>query len=77
VWQWFIPLVGAATVFCGVLLITPPGFTALPDVLLNTARGPGAEAATYALGAAATFALAVLITLSGVCFVIGLLRRRA
>ena len=47
------------------------------DVLLNTARGPGAEAAAYALGAAATLALAVLIALSGVSFVIGLLRRRA
>jgi hypothetical protein len=77
VWQWLVPLAAALLIFCGVLLSTPPGFAALPSVLLNTARGQNAEAAAYALGAAATLALTVLIALSGACFVIGLLRRRA
>ena len=76
-WQWLIPLAAALAVFTLVLLITPPGFGSLPDLLFGAARGPNAEAAAYALGAAATLALAVLVALSALCFVIGLVRRRA
>lgn len=62
--------------FVYVLLTTPPGFEAVGEVLVGTARGPLAEAAAYAVGAAASLALIVLLVLWALGFVIGLLRRR-
>lgn len=75
-WTWIVPLVGAAAVFAGVLATTPPGFGALSDVLLGVPRGPNAEAAAYALGAAGTLALVALLVLSGVCWLLGRLVMR-
>jgi hypothetical protein len=63
-WSWLLPLVGAAIVFSGVLLTTPPGFRALSDVLFGSPRGPSADAAAYALGAAASLALVTLLVLA-------------
>jgi hypothetical protein len=74
-WSWLVPLVGAAIVFAAVLLTTPPGFAAIGDVLFSSARGPNAEGAAYALGAAASLALMVLVLLWAVAFVIQLLLR--
>jgi hypothetical protein len=73
---WLAPLAGGVAVFATVLLVTPPGFAAIGDVLFSSARGPNADGAAYALGAAASLALGALVVLWGVCFVIGLLRRR-
>ncbi len=75
-WTWVVPVAGAVAVFAAVLLVTPPGFASIGDVLLSSTRGPNAEGAAYALGAAASLALVALGGLWGVCFVIGLLRRR-
>ncbi len=74
--RWLVPLAGATLVFVYVLLTTPPGFEAVGEVLVGTARGPLAEAAAYAVGAAASLALIVLLVLWALGFVIGLLRRR-
>lgn len=71
-----MPLVAAVAVFSGVLLNTPPGFEALTDVLFGLPRGPNAEAAAYALGAAGSLALAALLVLGGVCWLLGLVMRR-
>jgi hypothetical protein len=73
---WLVPLVGAAGVFAAVLAVTPPGFAAIGDVLFSSVRGPNAEGAAYALGAAASLALLALLGLWGVCLVIASLRRR-
>jgi hypothetical protein len=70
-----VPLVGAAAVFIAVLLATPPGFAGLGEVLAGTARGPSAEGAAYAVGAAASLALVTLLALAAVGYAIGLLRR--
>ena len=75
-WRTLVPLLITAAVFCAVLLSTPPGFGSLSDVLIGTARGPNAEAAAYALGAAASLALLALLASAAVCFVIDLLRSR-
>ena len=58
-----MPIVAAAAVFAAVLLMTPPGFRALSDVLLGSPRGPSADAAAYALGAAGSLALLTLLIL--------------
>ena len=63
-WSWLVPLVGAALVFSGVLSTTPPGFRALSDVLFGSPRGPNADAAAYALAAAASLALVALIVIA-------------
>jgi hypothetical protein len=60
-WSWLVPLVGATAVFSGVLLTTPPGFRAITDVVLGSPRGAVADAAAYALGAAASLALVTLV----------------
>jgi hypothetical protein len=69
-----VPLIGAGLVFGGVLLTTPPGVRALSDVLLGGSRGPNADAAAFALGAAASLALVALIVIAtitaGIEFVI-------
>lgn len=74
--RWGVPLLAALVVFVGVLLSTPPGFGSLADVLLGAARGPNADAAAYALGAASTLALVCLCAVAGLYGVIELLRRR-
>ena len=63
-WVWAIPLLGAAGVFVFVLVTTPPGFSSVPDVLFGAPRGVNADAAAYALGAAASLALAALLGLA-------------
>ena len=75
-WTWVLPLLVAAAVFTGVLLTTPPGFTALTDVLFGQPRGPNAEAAAYALGAAGSLALIGLLASGGLCWLLGRLRLR-
>jgi hypothetical protein len=60
VWTWLAPLVAGLVVFTVVLLVTPPGFASLGDVVLGPPRGPRAEAAAYAVGAAASLAVFVL-----------------
>ena len=62
-----MPLVGAALVFGAVLLTTPPGFGAIRDVVLVAPSGPTADAAAYALGAAASLALVTLLVLGVAC----------
>jgi hypothetical protein len=71
-----VPLLGALGTFGGVLLSTPPGFSALSDVLFGLPRGPNAEAAAYALGAAGSLALVVLLVLAGLCWLLDLVMRR-
>lgn len=75
-----VALVAAAAVFAGVLLTTPPGFGAIADVLLGSPRGAAADAAAYALGAAASLALITLLLLAalaaGAQAAMKLLRRR-
>ena len=75
-WRWALPLLAAAAVFTLVLLNTPPGFAALGEVLFGSPRGPNAEAAAYALGAAASLALGALVGVAATWAVIDLLRRR-
>jgi hypothetical protein len=60
-WSWSVPIVAAAVVFAAVLLTTPPGFRALSDIVLGSPRGPSADAAAYALGAAGSLALVTLV----------------
>jgi len=69
-------LLGAAATFVAVLLITPPGFRAITDVLFGSPRGPSADAAAYALGSAASLALAALIVLALACAGLDLALRR-
>ena len=78
VWSWAVPLLGAALVFAGVLLTTPPGFGAVGLVLFGSPRGALADAAAYAIGAAATLALGALLVLAAIAQTLdALLRRRA
>jgi hypothetical protein len=65
-WSWVVPLAGAAAVFVGVLLTTPPGFRAITDVLLGSPRGANADAAAYALAAAGSLALLTLLVLAAI-----------
>jgi hypothetical protein len=60
-WSWSVPIVAAAVVFAAVLLTTPPGFRAISDIVLGSPRGPSADAAAYALGAAGSLALLILV----------------
>jgi hypothetical protein len=76
VWSWVLPLVGAAGVFIWVLLTTPPGFRALSDLLLGPLRGPAADAAAYALGAAGSLALVTLVGLAAMVGVVEFVVRR-
>ena len=75
-WSWIVPLAGAALVFAGVLASTPPGFGAIGDLVFIAPRGPAGDAAAYALGAAASLALVVLIALGVACGVLDLLLRK-
>jgi hypothetical protein len=75
-WSWIVPLVGAALVFGAVLLSTPPGFGAIRDVIVVAPSGPSADAAAYALGAAASLALVALVVLGVVCGGLDVLLRK-
>jgi hypothetical protein len=75
-WSWLVPLAGAAVVFTGVLLTTPPGFRAISDIVFGTPRGPSADAAAYALGAAGSLALVTLLVLALVLGVVDAAVRR-
>ena len=61
---WPIPLLASAAVFTFVLVTTPPGFRAVTDVLFGSPRGINADAAAYALGAAASLALLALLAVT-------------
>ena len=74
--SWLLPLIGAGAVFAFVLLTTPPGFGALSDVLVGSARGPNADAGAYTLGAASSLALIALLVLAALVSAIELLKRR-
>ena len=75
-WSWLVPIASAAVVFAAVLLSTPPGFRAISDILLGSPRGPSADAAAYALGAAGSLALLTLLLLGLVLGAIDLAVRR-
>jgi hypothetical protein len=75
-WSWIVPLVGAALVFIGILLSTPPGFGAFSSVLFFAPRGPSSDAAAYALGSAASLALVALVMLSIMCGALDLVLRK-
>jgi hypothetical protein len=75
-WTWATPLLGAAAVFVFVLVTTPPGFSSVPDVLFGSPRGVNADAAAYALGAAASLALGALLGLAVVMAAIETILRR-
>jgi hypothetical protein len=75
-WSWIVPLIGAAAAFAGVLLTTPPGFSLIIDAVVAPPRGLSADAAAYALGAAASLALMALLVLAVVCGIIDFARRR-
>jgi len=75
-WSWLVPIAGAAIVFAAVLLTTPPGFRAIGDIVLGTPRGPSADAAAYALGAAGSLALLTLLVLGLVLGALDLAVRR-
>jgi hypothetical protein len=64
IWSWLVPIAAAALVFAAVLLTTPPGFRAISDIVLGSPRGPSADAAAYALGAAGSLALLTLVVLA-------------
>ena len=76
VWSWLAPLLGAGLVFAAVLWTTPPGFRAVTDVVFGSPRGPTADAAAYALGAAGSLALMTLIALGVICGALDLVLRR-
>lgn len=73
---WPIPLLAGAAVFSYVLLTTPPGFRALADVLFGSPRGINADAAAYALGAAASLALLALAATALVVLLVEVAMRR-
>jgi hypothetical protein len=75
-WSWVVPVLAAAVVFGGVLGSTPPGFAAISAVVLGSPRGATADAAAYALGAAASLALLTLIVVAAVCAALDWLVRR-
>jgi hypothetical protein len=75
-WSWVVPLVGAAGVFGGVLAMTPPGFQAIWDVVFGSPRGVLADAAAYALGAAASLALGALLVLAAAAGAFSIMLRR-
>ena len=74
-WTWIVPIVASGLVFGAVLLTRPPGFGALGGLFLGPLRVIEADAAAYALGAAASLALVVLLALSAMCWLIGRVMR--
>jgi hypothetical protein len=77
VWTWLVPLLAALAVFSAVLISTPPGFASIADVLLGPPRGPRAEGAAYALGAAASLALLALVSVWALCALLNAFVRRS
>lgn len=75
-WPELVALLVAALVFSAVLLVTPPGFAAFPDLLIGTARGARGLAAAYALGAAASLALVSLLVVAALLTLVERARRR-
>jgi hypothetical protein len=75
-WSWLVPIATAAVVFASVLFTTPPGFRAISDIVLGSPRGPIADAAAYALGAAGSLALLTLLVFALVLGTIDLAIRR-
>jgi hypothetical protein len=75
-WSWLVPIASAVIVFAAVLVTTPPGFRAISDILLGSPRGPTADAAAYALGAAGSLALLTLLILGVVLGALDLALRR-
>jgi hypothetical protein len=75
-WSWLVPIACALIVFAAVLLTTPPGFRAISDILLGSPRGPSADAAAYALGAAGSLGLLTLLVVGLVLGAIDLAVRR-
>ena len=59
-----MPFLGAALVFVAVLVTTPPGLGAIGAVLFGSPRGATADAAAYAIGAAASLGLLALVVLA-------------
>lgn len=76
-WSWVVPLVAAALAVTFVLASTPPGFTAVGDVVFGTPRGMAADAAAYALGSAASLGLLMLIVMGLLCAALDLAVRRS
>jgi hypothetical protein len=72
-----VPLLAAAAVFAFVLVTTPPGLSAVYDVMFISSSGPLADAAAYALGAAASLALLTLLVLAAACGALSMLLRRS
>ena len=75
-WSWVIPVASALVVFSAILLTTPPGFAAIPQVVFLASRGPATDAAAYALGAAAAYGLLTLAVLAALCGLTELAVRR-
>ncbi|HTD78946.1 MAG TPA: hypothetical protein VK898_15010 [Chloroflexota bacterium] len=75
-WSWLVPFLGAALVFVGVLVTTPPGLGAIGAVLFGSPRGATADAAAYAIGAAASLALLALMVLAAITHTIEALAGR-
>jgi hypothetical protein len=73
---WMVPILAAAAVFGAVLATTPPGFQTVTDVLFGTPRGAVAEAAAYALGAASSLSLAVLLVTTALSLAVDTALRR-
>jgi hypothetical protein len=71
-----VSLLLAGVVFAGVLLSTPPGLVSLPDLVLGPARGARGAAEAYAVGAAASLSLLVLLVCGGVVALSKLVGRR-
>jgi hypothetical protein len=71
-----VSLLLAGLVFAGVLLGTPPGWVSLPDLVLGPARGARGAAEAYAVGAAASLSLLVLVVSGGVVALSKLVGRR-
>jgi hypothetical protein len=69
-------LVAAGVVFAAVLISTPPGLVSLPDLVLGPARGVRGAAEAYAVGAAASLALATLLAVAGLVALWKLVGRR-
>jgi hypothetical protein len=77
VWPWAVPLGLSLLVFVAVLVSTPPGFGAFAALLGGALRGIEADAAAYALGAAASLALLTLGLAALTCLLVARLVTRA
>ena len=71
-----MPLAIAAAVFAFVLATTPPGFRAVTDIMFGSPRGINADAAAYALGAAASLAFIALLVVALIVFLVEIAMRR-